>query len=69
MTFILFSRSHRHFETQILIEKNLYTDFVLNQWLQFYQTTSTDTALRSRKEVMRVGDLGHIFKVTKLKRL
>ena len=52
MTFISFSRSHRHFETQILTEKSLCAHYILNQWLEFYQT-STDTSLGHRKEVIR----------------
>ena len=52
MTLISFSRSHRHFETQILIEKSLCAHFILNQWLKFYQT-STDTSLGKGKEVIR----------------
>ena len=31
VTFISFSRSHRHFETQILIEKSLCAHYILNQ--------------------------------------
>ena len=49
---MLFSRSHRHFETQILREKSLCAHYILNQWLEFYQT-STDTSLGHRKEVIR----------------
>ena len=52
MTFFLFSRSHRHFETQILIEKSLSAHYNLNQWLEFDQT-STDASLGHGKEVVR----------------
>ena len=52
MTLISFSRSHRHFETQILIEKSLCAHYLLDQWLEFYQT-SKDTSLRQGKEVIR----------------
>ena len=59
-TFISFSRLHRHFETHILIEEK----FVLNQWLEFYQT-STDTSLGHGKKWLDFGDLDLIFKVTR----
>ena len=52
MTLILFSRSHQHFETQILREKSLCAHYMLNQWLEFFQT-STDTSLGHGKEVIR----------------
>ena len=52
VTSISFSRSHRHFETQILIEKSLCAHYLLNQWLEFYQT-STDSLLGQGKEVIR----------------
>ena len=54
MTFILFSRSHRHFETQILIDVSLIilcAHYIMNQWLEFYHT-STDTSLGHGKEVI-----------------
>ena len=47
-----FSRSHRHFETQIVIEKSLRAHYLLHQWLEFYQT-STDTSLEQGKEMIR----------------
>ena len=52
MTFISFSRSHRHFETQILIEKCLCEDYILNQWLEFKQT-SKYSWLGHGKEMIR----------------
>ena len=52
MTLISFSRSHWQFETQILIGKSLCAHYLLNQWLEFYQT-STDTSLGQGKEVIR----------------
>ena len=52
MTLISFSRSHRHFETQIFIEKSLCAHYLLNQWLEYYQT-SIDTSLGHGKEVIR----------------
>ena len=52
MTLISFSRSHRHFETQILIEKSLFAHCLLNQWLKFDQT-STHKFERG-KEVIRI---------------
>ena len=52
MTLISFSKSHRHFDTQILIEKSLCAHYLLNQWLEFYQI-STDTSLGQEKEVIR----------------
>ena len=51
MTLISFSRSHRHFKSQILIEKSLCAYYFLNQWLEFYQT-STRTSLGHGKEVI-----------------
>ena len=44
MTLISFSKSHQHFETQILIEKRLCAHYLLNKWLEFDQT-STDTSI------------------------
>ena len=52
MTLISFSRLHWHFETQILIGKSLCAHYLLNQWLEFYQT-STDTSLGQGKEEIR----------------
>ena len=52
LDFILFPRSHRQFNTQILIEKSLCAHYTLNQWLELYQT-STDTSLGYGKEVIR----------------
>ena len=51
-TFISFSRSHWHFETQILIEKCWCADYILNQWLEFKQTSTNDTLLGHGKEVI-----------------
>ena len=45
-------KSHRHFETQILIEKSLCAHYILNQQLEFYQT-SADTSLGHAEEVIR----------------
>ena len=44
MTLMSFSRLHQHFETQILIEKSLCAHYLLNEWLEFHQT-STDKSL------------------------
>ena len=52
VTFISFPRSHRHFEAQILIEKSLCAHYILNQWLEFHQT-SIDISLGHGKEVIR----------------
>ena len=52
VTLISFSRSHLHFETQILIEKSLSAHYLFNQWLELYQI-STDTSLGQGKEVIR----------------
>ena len=49
---ISFSRSHRHFETQMLIGKSLCAYYTLNQWLEFEQT-STNRLLGHGKEVIR----------------
>ena len=55
-------------QTQILIEKSLCAHCILNQWLEFYQT-STDTSLGQGKEVIRFWwpwphFQGHYFKNT-----
>ena len=52
MTLISFSRSHRQFETQILIEKCLCAHYLLNQWLEFDQT-NTDTSIGRGEKVIR----------------
>ena len=46
-------------------KKSLCAHYILNQWLEFYQT-STDTSLGHEKKVIRFGDLDLIFKVTTL---
>ena len=40
----------RHFESQILIEKSLCAHYLLNQWLEFDQT-STDTSVGQGKKL------------------
>ena len=57
---ISFSRSHQHFEIQILIVKSLCAHCLLNQWLEFYQT-STNTSLGQGKEVIRLWWPWHHF--------
>ena len=52
MTLISSSRSHRHFETQILI---VCAHYLLHQWLEFDQT-STDTLTGRRKKWLDFGD-------------
>ena len=63
VTLTLFSRSHWHFETQILIDKSLCAHYVLNQWLEFDQT-GTEASIGWGKEIIRICDLHLIFKVT-----
>ena len=52
VTFISFSRSHRHFETQILIEKKLVCTLYLEPMAEILPTI-TDTSLGHRKAVIR----------------
>ena len=56
MTLLSFSRWHRHFETQSLIEKSLCAHYLLNQWLEFDQT-STDTSIEWGEKWLDFGDL------------
>ena len=49
----LISRSHWHFETQILIEKNWCAHFIWNEWLEFHQT-STDISKGYGEEVIKL---------------
>ena len=71
MTFISFSRSHWHFETQILIEKSLHAHYILNRARENRKTSRSGPKLKildrfqtpqnANKSVQQVCALNPIF--------